>query len=128
MVHNALERCMHKVKAHGVNHILVQADVSREGDIMEMVAEVIEKLGGVDVLINNAGIHVAGDSHEIEIGAFDRVLAVNLRGAYEAAPEAMKHFLAEEKQGSIVNISSVHEIIPKPRHVGYSVSKGALVI
>jgi glucose 1-dehydrogenase len=126
MVHDALERCVHDVTAHGVNHILVQADVSREDDIVEMVEEVIEGLGGVDILINNAGIQLAGDSHQIDIGAFDRVLAVNLRGAYIAAREVITHFLAEEKPGIIVNVSSVHEIIPRPRYVSYSVSKGGM--
>jgi len=126
MVHDALERCVCDVKAHGVNHILVQADVSKEADVVEMVQDVIEGLGGVDILVNNAGIQMAGDSHEIDIDAFDRVLAVNLRGAYMAAREAITHFLAEGKPGSIVNISSVHEIIPRPRYVSYSVSKGGM--
>jgi len=126
MVHQALEKCVHDVKAHGVNHVLVQADVSKEDDVVEMVEEVVEELGGVDILINNAGIQVAGDSHEMGIDAFDRQLRVNLRGAYVAAREVIRHFLAEEKLGTIVNISSVHEIIPKPRYVGYSVSKGGM--
>ena len=126
MVHQALEQCVQDVCAHGVNHVLVQADVSCEVDVVEMVQEVVEGLGGVDILVNNAGIQVAGASHEVETEAFDRVLAVNLRGAYLAAREVIKHFLAETKPGVIVNISSVHQVIPKPRFVGYSVSKGGM--
>jgi glucose 1-dehydrogenase len=125
-VHEALERCVNDVKTHGVNHILVQADVSKEEDVIEMVAETIEKLGGVDILINNAGIQVPGNSHEIDIESFDNVLTVNVRGAYLAAREVIQHFLAEKKPGIIVNVSSVHQQIPKPCFIGYSVSKGGM--
>lgn len=126
LVHKALEQCVQEVAAHGVNHILVQADVSREEDVKQMVAETIERLGGIDILINNAGIQIAGASHEMGVDAFDQVLAVNLRGAYLAAREVLQHFLDKEKPGVIVNVSSVHQIIPKPRYIGYSVSKGGM--
>lgn len=127
MVHQALDRCVHAVKEHGVNHILVQADVSDEADVKEMFAETIEKLGGVDILINNAGIQTSADSHEMTAEQFDRVLGVNLRGAFIAAREAIKHFLAENKPGVIINVSSVHQQIPKPRFLSYSVSKGGMM-
>jgi glucose 1-dehydrogenase len=77
-------------------------------------------------LINNAGIQVPADSHEMSLDAFDRVLSVNLRGAFVAAQAAIRHFLTENKPGVIINVSSVHQIIPKPRFVGYSVSKGGM--
>ncbi|MCL7453929.1 MAG: glucose 1-dehydrogenase [Anaerolineae bacterium] len=126
MVHRALEQCVHDVEAHGVNHILVQADLAKEDEVQRMVQEVIEKLGGLDILVNNAGIQVTADSHEMRIADFDRVLAVNLRGAFVAAQAAIRHFLAEEKAGVIINVSSVHQEIPKPRFLGYSVSKGGM--
>ena len=126
LVHQALEQCVHKVAAHGVNHILVQADVSKEDQVQRMVQEVVEKLGDLDVLVNNAGIQIARDSHEIPIDDFDRVLAVNLRGAFAAAQATIRHFLSEEKAGVIINVSSVHQVIPKPRFLSYSVSKGGM--
>jgi glucose 1-dehydrogenase len=57
---------------------------------------------------------------------FDKVIAVNLRGAYICAREAITHFLNEGKKGVIINISSVHQIIPKPKYLAYSVSKGGM--
>jgi glucose 1-dehydrogenase len=110
----------------GAKAILVQADVSREEDVVRMVDTTIQELGGLDILINNAGFQISGASHEIAIDAFDRVLATNLRGAYMCAREAIKHMLATGKAGSIINISSVHQIIPKPGYLGYSVSKGGM--
>lgn len=126
LVHQALEQCVHEVAAHGVNHILVQADVSKEDEVQRMVQEVVERLGGLDILINNAGIQIAVDSHEMTVADFDRVLAVNLRGAFMVAQAAIRHFLAEEKRGVIINVSSVHQVIPKPRFLSYSVSKGGM--
>ena len=126
LVHQALEQCVHEVKAHGVNHILVQADISKEDEVQRMVQEVVEKLGGLDILINNAGIQIAANSHEMPVVDFDRVLAVNLRGAFVAAQAAIRHFLAEEKTGVIINVSSVHQVIPKPQFLSYSVSKGGM--
>ena len=57
---------------------------------------------------------------------FDRVLGVNLRGAFLCAREAIRRFLAADKPGVIVNVSSVHQLIPKPDYLGYSVSKGGM--
>jgi glucose 1-dehydrogenase len=126
MLHEALEHSMHEMAGHGVDHILVQADIAKEDEVHRMVQEVIEKLGGLDVLVNNAGIQIAGESHEIGLDAFDRVLAINLRGAFVAAQAAIRHFLAEQKPGVIINISSVHQVIPKPRFLSYSISKGGM--
>lgn len=125
-IHQALEQCIHEVTAHGVNHILVRADVAKEDEVVAMVQEVIDKLGGLDILVNNAGIQIAADSDVLSVANFDRVLAVNLRGAFLAAQAAIRHFLAAGKPGVIINVSSVHQIIPKPRFLGYSVSKGGM--
>ena len=57
---------------------------------------------------------------------FDRVVAVNLRGAFLCAQRAIRGFLDGDRGACIVNVSSVHQLIPKPRFVGYSVSKGGM--
>ncbi len=118
--------CLKKLKQEGVQDVLVQGDVSKEKDVIRMIADVIEELGGLDVLINNAGIQISGDSHQLTADQVDRVLSVNLKGAFMCAREAIRHFLAEKKPGVIINISSVHQIIPKPRFLGYSMSKGGM--
>src|ERR671920_2367252 len=91
-----------------------------------MLQEAIDGLGGLDVLGNNGGIQISRPSAELSARDFDRVIAVNLRGPFLCAREASKHFLAEDKPGSIVNVSSVHQLIPKPSYLGYSASKGGM--
>ena len=118
--------CVRKVRQEGVQDVLVGGDVSNEDDVVRMVGEAAEALGGIDVLVNNAGIQISRPSEELSSADFDRVLAVNLRGAFMCAREAIRHFLGEDKGGSIVNISSVHQLIPKPSYLGYSTSKGGM--
>ena len=126
LVHHAIEHDLHEMADHGEDHILVQADVSKTDQVEHMVQQVIEELGGLDILINNAGIQIPADSDLITIEDFDRVLNVNLRGAFVAAQSAIKHFLTTNKPGVIINISSVHQVIPKPRFLSYSISKGGM--
>jgi glucose 1-dehydrogenase len=118
--------CVAKVQQAGVRDVLVQGDVSQEDDVIRMVEETVDKLGGLDVLINNAGIQISRPSHELSAADFDRVIGINLRGAFLCAREAIKQFLAASTPGSIVNVSSVHQRIPKPSYLGYSVSKGGM--
>ena len=121
-----VQTCIAKVQQEGVRDVLVGADVSNEAEVVRMFEETVAQLGGIDILVNNAGIQISRPTHELSAEHFDRVLAVNLRGAFLCAREAIKHFLAEEKPGSIVNVSSVHQRIPKPSYLGYSVSKGGM--
>lgn len=107
-------------------HLIVKADVSKEDEVKQMFATVISELGSLDVLVNNSGIQAASPSDELEMPDFDRILAVNLRGAFMCAREALRHFLARGTNGVILFNSSVHEIIPKPLYVSYSISKGGL--
>jgi glucose 1-dehydrogenase len=118
--------CAKRVQQEGVRDVLVQGDVSREEDVVQMVGKAAGELGGLDVLINNAGIQISRHSDELSVDDFDKVLAVNIRGAFLCAREAISHFLAEGKPGVIINVSSVHQLIPKPDYLGYSVSKGGM--
>jgi glucose 1-dehydrogenase len=119
--------CTARVKEMGVRDVLVGGDVSQEADVVRMVGEAAAALGGVDILVNNAGIQISRPSELLAAEDFDRVLGVNLRGSFLCAREAIRHFLVEEKPGAIVNISSVHQLIPKPGYLGYSTSKGGMM-
>src|ERR671923_1090940 len=125
-IEGGVERCIHEVRSAGAKALLVEADVSSEHDVEQMWKAATDEFGAVDFLVNNAGIQIAEPSDQLDAAAFDRVLAVNLRGSFLCAQQQIRHLLEREKPGAIVNISSVHQIIPKPQFLGYSVSKGGM--
>ena len=85
--------CLKQVQQQGVRDVLVQGDVSKEEDVVRMFEDAVDRLGGIDVLINNAGIQISKPSHELSAADFDKVLGVNLRGSFLCAREAIKRFL-----------------------------------
>ncbi|MFN2129074.1 MAG: glucose 1-dehydrogenase [Anaerolineae bacterium] len=126
LVDEASKQCMQRIAECNVKHVLVQGDVSNDNDVARMFKQTMDELGSLDILINNAGIQIQGPSHEVGIESIDQVLAINLRGAYLCARAAIRHFLNEGKPGVIINDSSVHQIIPRPLYVSYSMSKGGI--
>ena len=115
-----------KAAGHDIQTLIVQADVSQVDDIIALMTKVRETWGTLDMLINNAGIQTETPSHEVATDDFDKVIDVNLRGSYLCAREAIQQFLQQAKPGVIINISSVHEVIPRPQYISYSISKGGM--
>ena len=72
--------CVLKVRQHGVRDVLVKGDVSREDDAVRMVGDAAGQLGGLDVLVNNAGIQISRPSHELSSADFDKVLHMLAEG------------------------------------------------
>lgn len=106
-----------------VHHL--RLDVTDEDEVVSVLSQARGLMGGLDVLINNAGINWHSQSHLLPTQDFERVLAVNLKGVFLCSREALKIFL-DQGSGVIVNNSSNHEIVPKPEYLAYSVSKGGL--
>jgi glucose 1-dehydrogenase len=125
-IEHGVDICMKEMSAAGTHPILVAADVSQEDQVGAMFERTLGEYGRIDFLVNNAGIQIAADTEELPVAAFDKVLAVNLRGAFLCAQQAIRSWLRAGEPGAIVNVSSVHQVIPKPRFVGYSVSKGGM--
>ena len=125
-IEHGLTMCIKEAERSGSRASIVAADVSDQDQVTAMFGQVLDEYGRIDILINNAGIQVPADSHEMRVEDFDRVVAVNLRGAFLCAQQAIRHWVAADTAGSIVNVSSVHQLIPKPRFLGYSVSKGGM--
>ncbi len=113
------------IEAGSLKDMTVQADVSKEEDVAAMFEKVISTFGGLDILINNAGMQIQGASHEIPLDTFDKMIDINMRGAFLCARKAIVHFL-DNGGGVIVNDSSVHELIPRPQYVGYTMSKSGM--
>jgi glucose 1-dehydrogenase len=121
-----VEQAQRSARHGAARHMVVQADVSQEDAVKRMFGDVLAAFGRLDILINNSGIQSEAASHESTTEDFEEVLGVNLKGAYLCSREAIKHFLSREGGGVIVNDSSVHEIIPKPLYLSYSISKGGM--
>lgn len=125
-VEQALQQACQQLEGAGVKAIAIQGDVGKEADIIRVVGATIEQLGGLDILVNNAGIQTERLSHETSAEDFDRIIGVNLKGSFLCAREALKYWLQHQIAGVIINVSSVHEIIPRPRYLTYSMSKGGM--
>ncbi len=108
----------------------IAADLSDAASTRHCVEQAIELIGHLDILVNNAGIAVGGEFLDLPLETFDRVLAVNLRGAFVAGQTAARHMVervkAGHKPGAIVNMSSVNAVFALPTQLPYSVSKGGM--
>ena len=106
--------------------ISVESDISQETDVCRLFETVTGHWGKVDILINNAGIGYRGNIFKDTMEPWDRVLAVNLRGAYLCAKYAAP-WLAKSKVGAIVNIASTRALMSEPGWEAYAASKGGLL-
>jgi glucose 1-dehydrogenase len=107
-------------------HQIVQADVGDGQAVLAMFDQVLGDWGRLDILVNNAGIQSEAESHSYPLSEYHRILSVNLTGTLVCSQAAVRHYLGRPGGGVILNCSSVHEIIPKPGYIAYSISKGGL--
>jgi glucose 1-dehydrogenase len=123
----ARARAASAARGHGDrDHFAVHADIGVEADIARMFETVLARWPRLDCLINNAGFQRESPSEALDVGTYRRILEVNLNGAVLCAQKALAHFVARGGGGNIINCSSVHQIIPKPGYLAYSISKGAM--
>jgi glucose 1-dehydrogenase len=109
-----------------VPHRLEKADVASAAEVNAMVERAVAAWGRLDILVNNAGIQTETPGDSFDDDKLERILAVNLIGVARCARAAIRHFLSRPGGGVIINNSSVHEIVPKPDFLAYSMSKGGL--
>jgi 3-oxoacyl-[acyl-carrier protein] reductase len=113
------------IRGTGAEAFAVRADVRRAADVTAMIAEVAQRAGAVDVLVNNAGLQTWTPFLDVTEEEWDLVIATNLKGCFlctQAAARQMK----TQGRGSIVNIGSGCNKIAFPRLVAYTASKGGI--
>jgi NAD(P)-dependent dehydrogenase (short-subunit alcohol dehydrogenase family) len=116
-----------RIRAAGCTSEAEAADVAVRGEVDGFVARCVELWGGVDVLVNNAGVNLPGVFHEAADETIERTLAVNVKGPIYGCQAAIPHML-ERGAGSIVNVSSVNGVVAEPYLTVYAASKGAVVM
>lgn len=117
--------------------IFVPCDISDKLAVHNLVAEALTAFGRIDVLINNAGIALKGGIIDLSEDDFDRVLAVNLRGAFLVSKAVVRQMVEEidnrddrsglsQRPYSIINMSSINEDVALPDYLAYTISKGGM--
>jgi NAD(P)-dependent dehydrogenase (short-subunit alcohol dehydrogenase family) len=115
------------IRSGGGEAVFIACDVSDAAAVDALMAAAVAHFGRLDVLVNNAGIAGEGvKAHELDIGAWDQVMAVNLRGPFLCARAALPHLL-RAGGGSIVNVASTYGLIGAPLAAAYCASKGGLI-
>jgi len=108
------------------DHFIVHADIGIEADIDGMFKTVLQRWPRLDCLVNNAGFQRESASEALDVETYRKILEVNLTGAVLCARQALAHFVSRAGGGNIINTSSVHQIVPKPGYLAYSISKAAM--
>ncbi|CAH2051669.1 unnamed protein product, partial [Iphiclides podalirius] len=122
-----LEDVREKCEKYGKNPLVIKADVSKDADGKKIVDETIEKFGGIDVLVNNAGTGGIVDvTNENFMEGYDRIINVNLRGVVYITHLAIPHLI--KSKGNIINISSVAgtNTVGNADLIAYNMSKAGL--
>ena len=117
-----------KIKSFGCDSLAIEADVSKESDCIRLIEDTINHFGRIDVLVNNAGIQEDLPLTDISIEEWYKIIGVDLTGPFICSREAVKQMKKQRNPsgGCIINISSVHQAIPKPHYVPYATSKAGL--
>lgn len=116
-----------EIRKMGGEAIFLKADAAEERDVERWTRLTLDEFGSIDVMIHNAGISRNGFLPDLSVEAFDRVLAVNLRGAFLAGKHAARAMMKQETGGSILLIASTRGLMSEPNTEAYSASKGGIL-
>ena len=123
--HDALNERAEEIRNLGHDCLAVVGDVSVRGEAQRMVDEAFSWKNQLDILINNAGTIARGPALETRVEDWDRVINLNLNGAFFIA-QAVGRAMAKQRRGKIINIGSMNTAISAKNVIPYTVSKGGL--
>lgn len=115
-----------RAEAAGGKAIIVQGDVSSIADTQHMIDEAYNQLGRADILVNNAGVEIGADFWDVTEADYDKVLNVNLKGAFFLTQAFVRRLRDAKRPGRIINVSSVHEDMVFPHFDTYCAAKGGI--
>jgi len=117
-----------QIAARGARSAMMLTDVGVVEDTRAMVRRTVERFSRLDILVNNAGIFPFAAARDVSEQQWDRVLDVNLKGAFFAAQAAAEQMIAQGDGGRIVNVASVDALRPTGNLAPYSASKAGLLM
>jgi len=116
------------IKRLGRNSLALKVDVSQRADVEEMVQRTFRQFGRIDILVNCAGVWIAGQTLlECNEDDWDKVMNVNLKGTYLCC-QAVGKIMVKQKSGNIINLSSQVGLNPSPALGAYSISKAGIIM
>ena len=123
---NKSENLANEIASEFSNVKVYGADVANQENVMNMVNYAKENFGGIDILINNAGISCTGLFQDLQLDEWNRLIDVNLTGVYNCTKAVLPEMISK-KQGKIINISSVWGMVGASNEVAYSASKAGVI-
>ncbi len=120
-----LEEAAHEIEQTGVNVLPVSFDLTKVEDTPNVIEDIYNHFGKIDILINNAGINVAKPAVELSSQDWDTVLDINLKSVFFTS-QAVGKFMINQKKGKIINMSSQMAFVGYYKRAAYSSSKGGL--
>ncbi len=123
--HSEPDETVREIEGSGKRAPAVQGDLSKVAECERVVEEAASSLGGLDVLVNNAGVTRALGFLETDEATYDEMFDLNIKGYFFCARKAVP-YMQEAGGGSIVNITSIHGHAGFPRHAAYAATKGAI--
>jgi cyclopentanol dehydrogenase len=118
-------RVAKEIESAGGTAFFVKTDVSSESDVQNAIRDALEKWGGIDVLVNNAGIGIEKTAEQSSIEEWNHIMGVNARGTFLLTKYVIPHMRARSG-GSIINIGSLFALRGAPSHAIYHATKGAI--
>jgi glucose 1-dehydrogenase len=106
--------------------LVIQADVSQYQQAMGLIQQTVDHFNRLDILVNNAGMEIHSPFLDVSEDQFDKVLGVDLKGAFFCAQAAAREMVKLTTAGRIINISSIHEDLAMPQNVPYCCAKGGI--
>lgn len=123
---DAADATAEECRAHGVKAIAIACDVSVYAQVESLVSQVVEEFGSVDILVNNAGITRDNLVMRMSEDDWDRVISVNLKGAFNAT-KLVSSLMMKARKGRIISISSVSGLMGNAGQANYAAAKAGLI-
>jgi len=125
-----LDEAAQRLQAQGIEAQWIVADCAQQTDLQRLGAEALQRLGAVDVLVNNAGAAWGAPAEEHPVEAWDKVMNLNVRGYFLLSQYLARHCMIARRRGSIINLASIAGLGGNPRGmhtIAYNTSKGAVL-